>query len=489
MKYLGLLCALFVFTPAALGQPIGDLSSLATLSPRTSHRASSYDTTGGNVDNVTSFAPGDVHTILDCDGPGKITHLWLTVSEFDGHAYPLRDLVIRIYWEGSEVPSVEAPLGDFFGLGHGKMYRVESAPINVGDNLKALNCYWPMPFYKHARIELVNNGDRSIRRIYYNLDYELGAIAGGQGLFHVQYLRQAELLPQPLEGNTHGKENYVLLDTEGSGHYMGCFLFVDSAPGGWWGEGDEMMFIDGEQKPSIVGTGTEDYFCNAWGFARVANFPYYGVPYLQQQPDRWKQTTAYRLHVPDPVRFRKSIRVTLEHTWHGDKPYDYSSIAYWYQSEPATRRVALPAGSDNWPRSHEVKKPEPANRQICATTLEPELRHTGAPFQVKTTGHREAFGGGVIEVDPSGKFIELPFAGIAPGRYQATANFRATGSPLEVRLPDGSVTKANSASRDVLQARLGTVEVGEDGRLVVSVRSSGTVVADSLLLKLDPSAE
>ena len=110
---------------------------------------------------------------------------------------------------------------------------------------------------------------------------------------------------QPLVGNTTGKDNYVILDTQGEGQYVGCFLFVDSAPGGWWGEGDEMMYIDGDKMPTIIGTGTEDYFCNAWGFSGTSNFPYYGLPFLEKQPDGWTQTTAYRLHLPDPVRFKK----------------------------------------------------------------------------------------------------------------------------------------------------------------------------------------
>src|SRR5690606_2179176 len=120
-----------------------------------------------------------------------------------------------------------------------------------------------------------------------------------------------------LEGNTHGKHNYVLLDTKGEGQYVGCFLFVDSAPGGWWGEGDEMIFLDGEEQPSIVGTGTEDYFGNAWGFNAVFHYPYYGAPLLKRSEDGWRQTTVYRFHVPDPVRFQKQIRVTLEPTWPG----------------------------------------------------------------------------------------------------------------------------------------------------------------------------
>jgi len=293
------------------------LDELATVVDRTSHRASSYDRTGGNIDIISSFAPRATEVLLDTEGPGKITHMWLTFTSFPGNQTALRDLVIRMYWEHSSVPSVEVPLGDFFALGHNKYYQVQSIPVAVGDNRRALNCYWPMPFYKHARIELYNNGRRSIRRIYYNIDYELGSIPARQGLFHAEYRRDKELRGQSKHGNTTGKDNYVILETEGRGHYVGCVLYVDAQPGGWWGEGDDMIFIDHYEKPVIIGTGSEDYFCNAWGYANAFSYPYYGAPLLEKRPDGGKYTTVYRWHVQDPVRFTKHIKVTIEHVYHG----------------------------------------------------------------------------------------------------------------------------------------------------------------------------
>src|SRR6476469_609621 len=138
------------------------LEDLPALQDRTSHRASSHDPTGGNVDSLLSLAPGSTHVLLETDGPGCVRHVWMTLTVFPNHATALRDLVLRMSWEGSGVPAVETPLGDFFALGHCRRYPVQSAPIAVGQHPSALNCYWPMPFYKHARIELYNSGTRSV---------------------------------------------------------------------------------------------------------------------------------------------------------------------------------------------------------------------------------------------------------------------------------------------------------------------------------------
>ena len=169
MKCLALAVLPLLGAAVATGQSLDGVSSLRD---RTSHRASSWDRTGGNNDSLGSFAPGDTQVLLDTDGPGRITHLWFTVARFPGHEYVLRDIALRIFWENSPVPSVEVPLGDFFGLGHGRLYAWQSLPVAVGSNPCAMNCYWPMPFYRHARVEIVNNGRHSIRRLYYNLDYE-----------------------------------------------------------------------------------------------------------------------------------------------------------------------------------------------------------------------------------------------------------------------------------------------------------------------------
>lgn len=396
------------------------LAGLATVVDRTSHRASSFDRTGGNGDNIKALAPGETHVMLDTGGPGKIGHIWITVSSYSKHETFLRDLVVRIYWEGSKVPSVEVPLGDFFGLGHGKQYKVCSSPVCVGASDRALNCYWPMPFYKHARVEIYNNGRRSIRRIYYNVDYDLGKIAPDQALFHAEFRRVKDLAPKPFTKD--GKDNFVILDTKGEGQYVGCFFFVDSAPGGWWGEGDEMIFIDGAKMPTITGTGTEDYFCNAWGFAETFCYPYYGVPLLDKKksPDKWSQTTAYRFHIPSPIRFKKSIRVTMEHHWGGKATYDYSCVAYWYQKSPNRVREPLPVGEKNWPRDHQKKtaSKKPVSLKLCGTEFEASLRAKGVAVKAITLGYQDSFKGAVLRVDPKGQPVEITTPVVAAGRYR-----------------------------------------------------------------------
>ncbi|MBN1588104.1 MAG: DUF2961 domain-containing protein [Pirellulales bacterium] len=463
-----------------------DLADLATVVERTSHRASSYDRTGANDDNITSFEPGRSITLLDTDGPGLITHMWFTVSAFPGHATPLRDLVIRIYWENSTVPSVEAPLGDFFGLGHGRTYPVQSLPINVGADPKAMNCYWPMPFQKHARIELYNKGRRSIRRIYFNLDYELGPIPDNQGLFHAEFRSVRNLKPQSLEGNTKGEENYVILDAQGAGQYVGCFLFVDSAPGGWWGEGDEMIFIDGEQKPSINGTGTEDYFCEAWGFDRVTGFPYYGLPLKDKLPDGWSQTSCYRFHVPDPVRFKKSIRVTIEHGWKKGVVNDYSSVAYWYQRKPATERDPLPEGENYQPRDHLTSDPPRLSSvRWPAVQAEETLRAAGVSARAITTAYGLTKFGGLLRVDAPNQNVALSVPLLAPGSYQVQLRLVDIGQPAPVTLRlDGGATKTvERVAPKGTVVELDTAQVGQDGKLIVNARSSVPVGVDYILVQ------
>ena len=387
-----------------------ELDALATVKPdTTSHRASSYDRTGGNTDNIESFAPKSSHVLLDTAGPGRITHLWLTISSFPNHPTYLRDLVLRLTWEHALVPAVEVPLGDFFALGHAKRYTIQSAPIAVGINPRALNCYWPMPFHQHAKVELFNNGRRSLRRIYYHVDYELGPQPENQGLFHALFRYERGLKTQAHEGNTSGKDNYLILETEGHGQYVGCALFIDAEPGGWWGEGDDMIFIDGAENPVILGTGTEDYFNNAWGYDAAFSYPYYGCPLLEKLLDGGSCTTVYRWHIPDPVRFRKQVRVTMEHIYSERVANDYSSVAYWYQLQPVRQREPLPYAEANHPKPHRSPNPPPTTFEIDGTELEPVLQSRGVAARAITAGYAEGYAnGGGLRVEHLAAPLEIP---------------------------------------------------------------------------------
>lgn len=462
----------------------GNLSDLARVEQRTTHRTSSYDRTGGNNDSVTSFAPGSTHVMLDANGPGRINHIWCTVASFPNHDTCLRDLVIRMYWENAEVPSVEVPLGDFFAMGHGRSYNVESAPICVGINRRAMNCYWPMPFRKHARIEIHNNGRRSLRRIYFNIDYDLGPVADNEALFHAEFRRDKALRTQRHGGNTTGADNYVILETEGKGQYVGCALFVDSQPGGWWGEGDDMIFIDHSELPVMIGTGSEDYFCNAWGYAEAFSYPFYGAPLLEELPDRSKLTTVYRWHIPDPVRFTRHIRVTIEHLFSDEVINDYSSVAYWYQTEPIRRRVPLPVAEDNHPRPHGGAE-RPPTFEMDATELEAESTRRGIAARSITANLSDGYkNGGWLRIEPAGMPVRLPIAVREEGAYHVVVKpvNALIERGFEIGLDGGemmAVRKIEGHERHVPYIDLGT-SGSRDGQLHLVVIGQEALGLDHL---------
>ena len=453
------LAPLFVATAGAFAGPLDDIAVIHD--GVTSHRASSYDRRGGNEDSLVSFSAGATHVLLDTDGPGKVTHIWLTAARFQGHEFLLRDLVLRMYWDGAKVPSVEVPLGDFFGLGHGRLYAWQSLPMAVGLNPAAMNCYWPMPFRTHARIEVHNAGQRSIRRLYYNVDYELGSQRAEQGLFHALFRREPALKTQTWGGNHTGGDNYVILDAVGRGQYVGCFLFVDAEPGGWWGEGDDMIFIDGAEKPTMIGTGSEDYFCNAWGYKEAFSYPFYGAPLWDERPDGGKTSAVYRWHVTDPVRFSKSIRVTMEHLTGPDVKHDYSSVAYWYQAEPVAFRPSLPPTGENQPRP----TPTPRIIEVDGTELEPAALAAGHTAVGITANLNTGYtAGGWLKIESNGKPIRLPVSVPQPGTYRIEIKLadELLKEPVTARLEGGEarqISRAGKPQGEVPFTGLGTIEV------------------------------
>jgi hypothetical protein len=315
-----------------------------------SRRISSWDTSGANAD-FWRFEPGEVKTIAQIEGAGCINHIWMT-SGSDEPAWPRR-VLLRMYWDGQDAPSVEAPLGDFFGVGHGMLAEYECIALNMthhpsGGPRSAFNCWFPMPFSAGARIELVNEGEQS-RPIYFYVDYEEHDEPTPDHLyFHASWRRE-----NPCDGwgapnamsaerklnqtpNLSDEGNYLILEAEGRGHYVGCNLSIDNWDGGWWGEGDDMIFIDGEEwPPSLHGTGSEDYFSHAYGMQDVRGL-YHGTSLFNREHRNWDgKWTVYRLHVPDPIVFQRSIRVSIEHGHANHRSDDYSSTAYWYQTLPA----------------------------------------------------------------------------------------------------------------------------------------------------------
>lgn len=336
--------------------PGGLLDDMAVLTDATSSRISSWDRTGRNKDYI-SMRPGETATIMDVAGAGCIRKLYFTVSAID-RLY-LRRLVIRFYWDGEERPSVEVPLGDFFGLGHCKTRYFSSLLIatNNGSTI-GLNSYFPMPFGSSARIELENQSELLIPCIWFHIDFDsYSKLEERYGRFHAQWRREnpTTAVEQPQTGvwqgsNLTGEENYVILEAEGPGQYVGFILNVDNIQGDWWGEGDDMVFIDDEQwPPSYHGTGTEEIFgggaCPKKEYAGL-----YSGFHIISNEDFSGKSSMYRFFACDPIRFRKSIRATIEHGHNNDFSNDYSSTAFWYQREPHREQPELLPVGERLPR-------------------------------------------------------------------------------------------------------------------------------------------
>ena len=311
---------------------------------------------------------GERTDICDIKACGVINHIWITVADrtSDADLFLLRDLVIRMYWDGEEQPSVESPLGDFFCLGFGESYTVNSSLICVNP-LRGMNCFIPMPFSSGARIEIENRHRNDVGGFFYQIDYCLrDSLPENAGRFHASWRRE------PI---TKKGVDYTILDgVTGSGHYIGTFLCISALERYWWGEGEIKYYIDGDEYPTVCGTGTEDYFGGAWSFARHENgecvettfctsyqgYPFYAdrdMTVLNPYHDRScpPMRAFYRWHVADPIRFRNSLRVTIQqigicHAGLFERSDDVSSVAYWYQTEPHTPFTALPSAVDCHPR-------------------------------------------------------------------------------------------------------------------------------------------
>jgi len=323
----------------------GLMGSLPEIKKFHAKRASSYDRTWGNFDCLV-FDKGTV-TLAEINGPGAITHIWSTINS--GDKFHLRNLVLRVYWDGEVSPSIECPIGDFFGLGHASYYHYYSKPIAIGTN-NGLNCFWYMPFKRSAKFTLTNEGNSPVNAFYYYIDYQsfeskdkdIDNYFDSVAYFHAQY-NQA-MPPEP------GKD-YTILEAEGSGHYVGCNMSIELNSNGWWGEGDDKIYVDGNEDYSLFGTGSEDYFCGAWCYGDPFYGLYIGCP-LRGKHEKMGLWNVYRYHLEDPIPFERTIKVDIE-TIHssipGNPADNYSSVAYWYQREPHKEFAALPVPEKRLP--------------------------------------------------------------------------------------------------------------------------------------------
>jgi hypothetical protein len=337
-----------------------ELFALARLRNYKTRRSSSWDRSGGNNDAVP-VEGGQSATLLDVSGPGVVTHLWFTISSDDRHH--LKNLVLRAWWDGESSPSVEAPIGDFFGLGLGEYFTYQSALLAVAP-IKAMNAYFQMPFATSARLTLTNEGKIKTDSLYFHVDYvTLPSLPDGLGRFHAQYRQAAPCkawtgdwtneYDDRINGkkNLDGAGNYVFLEATGKGHFVGVTHAVLQNQDQWFGEGDDMIFIDGDTQPTINGTGTEDYYNGAWDFGGQAfGYMHNGAP-LMVDPERiGGRYCLYRWHIESPISFEKSIKVTIESGHANHRADDFYSVAYWYQTEPHAAFPALPAPDARIPR-------------------------------------------------------------------------------------------------------------------------------------------
>jgi hypothetical protein len=337
------------------------LNKLLLPLPYKARRVSSYDATGRN-DDQWILQPGETKVIAEISGPGIISHLWFTAHS--GDPYFLRKALIRIFWDDEPEASVQSPLGDFFGLGHSRSYTYQCHPFSTSCNEDgaigngvAMNCWLPMPFLRKARIEIINESVDFDMRLYCYIDYQEHHSLPEDVLYlHASWKREnpvhgwtgngsiwnSEEWKHRMKGpdgiNLSDEDNYLILEAEGRGHYIGVNMSIDHMYKGWWGEGDDMIFIDRDEErkwpPDMHGTGSEDYLCHAWGMQKVAHL-YSGEPWCEMdEHNDWGKVCVYRYHIVDPIPFEKNIRISIEHGHANNRSDDYSSVAYWYQDEP-----------------------------------------------------------------------------------------------------------------------------------------------------------
>ncbi len=299
---------------------------------------------GWKINPFIIINPGETITIAEMEGPGAIQQIWMTPTgnwQFS---------IIRFYWDDEKTPSIEAPVGAFFGMAWNEYAQLNSLAITVNPG-SAFNCYWKMPFRKKCKITMQNINDLESMRLYYQVNYTLTEVGNDEAYFHAQYRRSS-----PAENSVHT----ILDGIKGKGQYVGTYMALGVRNNGWWGEGEIKFYIDGDKDfATIVGTGTEDYFNGSYDFenAKTKQYQEFSTAYsgLHQviKPDGLYQSQQrfgmYRWHIQDPIRFDNDLKVTIQDLgWHHGGRYllqnsDIITVAYWYQTEPHAGFPSLPS--------------------------------------------------------------------------------------------------------------------------------------------------
>ena len=423
----GLLAAGWVCADAGLGV----LEDITRLHDYVSKRESSgAEDLESNAD-ARPIPAGETLVLGELEGPGIISHIWTTVGSVD--PFHGRSLVLRIYWDHNEYPSVEAPLGDFFGVGHGAGIDFTSQPVQVSSHGRSRNCYWHMPFREHAKVTVTNESEEyDTGSFYYYLNWQqYEELPEDIHYFHAQYRQETPAKP----------EDYVILETEGRGHYVGTVQSVQKSEIGWFGEGDDRFYIDGEDYPSIRGTGTEDYFGDAWGF-RAFDTPYHGVS-LWEGYFPGDRVTAYRWHLTDPITFRESLRVEIqtrgsvfdesgEHYGQFNKRDDWvSTVAFWYQDEPIELTAGIAPVEERTPPYRVM----PASEILVGAEPEEGL-DTSGPAVEYAPGHSDTEITFEFELDEPGLYQvnAIIMHSVFSGVYQPYLNGEPLGDAMDMNM-------------------------------------------------------
>ena len=412
--------------PSADARPGGGALD-ALMLPREGRIAdySSYDRKFGNGD-ARAVAPGETLTLVDHRGAGIIRRWWLTIAPRNNREIQ-RQLIVRCYWDDETEPSVEVPVSDFFGVGFGEWRQYISLPLNMTSG--GYNSYWAMPFRTHARITVENRASIPVQSLYYNIAVEAHERLPDSLLyFHAQFRRTTTVRGQPV----------VLLEATGRGQYVGTVLSMQPLRGRalWFLEGNERVFVDGERSPSVLGTGTEDYFSSGWYFdTGPYSAPYHGLTVKDVDAGR---VSAYRWHIEDPIPFTQSLRFTIEHGGTNDAAgTDYSSVAFWYQTHPHAPFPPLPAQlmpAEPW-------KPVRVTGLIEAESLLDSARVTAGELRVQEMGGWESdsagWGGGAqlwwVEAQ-AGARLTLPLRVAKAGTRELVGYFTRAPDYGDVRV-------------------------------------------------------
>jgi Protein of unknown function (DUF2961)/HEAT repeats len=388
-------------------------AGLANLKRYSAHRVSSDNPNPSSNDDSKRILPGETLVMADLSGPGLVTHLWVTVADNE-FGWP-RLLRLRVYYDGHKTPSVDAPLGDFFGVGHGLERDLNSMMVRNSSFGRARNSYWPMPYRKSCHITVTNEGNRLVSLYYYHVDYrKYASLPADLGYFHAYYRQERPA--------TKGRY-YEFLNIHGSGHYVGTVMSAVQTQVGWFGEGDDLFYVDGATHPQIYGTGTEDYFNDAWGL-RVSDGAWAGTTLAEGQ-EASLHFSAYRWHVPDPIPFTRALVAEIEHsgwTFNSDgtvrsgfeeRPDFFSSVAFWYQKGVNEGLPELPYGAARLPLGN-------AQQIAVEDSVQDVTTSRG-----KASVQREVDWGKdllAFEAEGVGSRIDVPIDVTADGQYEVLAD-------------------------------------------------------------------